>query len=84
MNRAYVTCHMSMSLDGKIDGNFHDAPCSKKAGRYYYDVTFDLGSSMAGGRTTTQMYSPQPEIDYSKYSDTEVSFEDNIIKKSER
>lgn len=79
LNRAYVTCHMSMSLDGKIDGNFHDAPCSEKAGRYYYDIIFDLGTSMAGGRTTTQMYSPQPNIDCSRYSNAEVTYEDNII-----
>lgn len=80
MNRAYVTCHMSMSLDGRIDGNFHDAPCSEKAGRYYYDIIFELGTSMAGGRTTTQMYSPQPDIDYSKYSDANVAYDDNIIR----
>lgn len=79
MERTYVTCHMSMSLDGKIDGVFHDAPCSEKAGAYYYDIIFDLGSSMAGGRTTTCMYSPQPKIDYAKYSGTSVPNEDHIV-----
>ena len=57
MDRAYVTCHMAISLDGKIDGDFHESPQSEEAGKYYYDVIFDLGSSMAGGRVTTQMYS---------------------------
>ena len=48
MDRAYVICHMAVSLDGKIDGDFHEAEKSEKAGAYYYDVIFDLGSSMAG------------------------------------
>lgn len=80
MNRAYVTCHMAVSLDGKIDGDFHEAPKSLVAGKYYYDVIFDLGSSMAGGRITTQMYSEQPEIDYSQYAGESVPDGDYIIK----
>lgn len=72
MDRAYVICHMAVSLDGKIDGDFHEAEKSEKAGAYYYDVIFDLGSSMAGGRVTTRMYSPQPEVDYEKYKDVDV------------
>ena len=83
MDRAYVTCHMVMSLDGKIDGMYHDAPNSEKAGEYYYDVIFELGSSMAGGRVTTQMYSSQPEIDYAKYQGVEVPEGDHIVKKED-
>ena len=79
MDRAYVTCHMAISLDGKIDGDFHEAPKSEAAGKYYYDVIFDLGSSMAGGRTTTQMYSEQPEIDYKKYEGADVPDGDYIV-----
>ena len=37
-----------------------------------FDVIFDLGSSMAGGRVTTRMYSPQPEVDYEKYKGVDV------------
>ena len=80
MDRAYVTCHMVMSLDGKIDGEYHDAPNSEQAGKYYYDVIFDLGSSMAGGRVTTCMYSPQPEIDYGQYRDVSVPEGDFIVR----
>ena len=79
MDRAYVTCHMAVSLDGRIDGDFHEAPMSEKAGKYYYDVIFDLGSSMAGGRTTTQMYSKQPEIDYEPYEGVAVPDGDYIV-----
>ena len=82
MERTYVTCHMSMSLDGKIDRQFYNAPCSEKAGAYYYDIIFDLGSSMAGGRTTTCMYSQQTQIDYSQYHGQEISYEDYIVKNS--
>ena len=83
MDRAYVTCHMAISLDGKIDGDFHESPESEAAGKYYYDVIFDLGSSMAGGRTTTQMYSKQPEIDYTQYEDMEVPSGDYIVKNAD-
>lgn len=83
MNRSYVTCHMAVSLDGKIDGDFHDAPLSEAAGEYYYDVIFDLGSSMAGGRVTTQMYSEQPEIDYLQYKNVTVPDGDYIVTNSE-
>lgn len=79
MDRAYVTCHMAISLDGRIDGDFHDAEKSEYAGKYYYDVIFDLGSSMAGGRTTTCMYSPQHEIDYEQYKNTDVPDGDYIV-----
>ena len=34
MDRAYVICHMAVSLDGKIDGDFHEAEKSEKAGAY--------------------------------------------------
>ena len=35
MDRAYVICHMAVSLDGKIDGDFHEAEKGEKAGAYY-------------------------------------------------
>ena len=83
MDRAYVICHMTTSLDGRIDGDFHEAERGVKAEKYYYDVIFKLGSSMAGGRVTTCMYSPQPEIDYGKYKDIEFPDGDYVVKNSE-
>lgn len=83
MDRAYVICHMAVSLDGKIDGDFHEAEKSEKAGAYYYDVIFDLGSSMAGGRVTTRMYSPQPEVDYEKYKGVDVPEGDYIVQNAQ-
>lgn len=38
---------------------------------------------MAGGRTTTQMYSKQPEIDYTQYKNMEVPRGDNIVKNAD-
>ncbi len=83
MDRAYVICHMAVSLDGKIDGDFHEAEKSEKAGAYYYDVIFDLGSSMAGGHVTTRMYSPQPEVDYEKYKGVDVPEGDYIVQNAQ-
>lgn len=82
-DRAYVTCHMTVSLDGKIDGTFHRSPASAAAAKYYYDVIFDLGSSMAGGKATTLIYSPQPKIDYGRYAGDVVPEGDFVVKSPE-
>ena len=38
---------------------------------------------MAGGRVTTQMYSPQPEADYEKYKGVDVPEGDYIVKSAQ-
>lgn len=40
MNRPYIFCHMMTSLDGKIMGNYMDAPESEAAGDVFYHIAF--------------------------------------------
>lgn len=40
MDRPYVFCHMLTSLDGKIMGNYMDAPESAAAGEVFYRIAF--------------------------------------------
>ncbi len=40
MERPYIFCHMLTSLDGKIMGNYMDAPEAGPAGDAFYDIAF--------------------------------------------
>lgn len=40
MDRPYIFCHMLTSLDGKIMGNYMDAPECGPAGEVFYDIAF--------------------------------------------
>ena len=40
MNRPFIFCHMMTSLDGKIMGNYMDAPESGPAGDAFYEIAF--------------------------------------------
>lgn len=40
MNRPYIFCHMLTSLDGKIMGNYMDAPACGPAGDVFYKISF--------------------------------------------
>lgn len=51
-----VICHMYVSLDGKIDGKYMEEEGCDISGQFYDDEIFRMGTSMASGRTTTQMY----------------------------
>lgn len=40
MDRPYIFCHMLTSLDGKIMGNYMEAPECGPAGEVFYDIAF--------------------------------------------
>lgn len=40
MDRPYIFCHMLTSLDGKIMGNYMDAPECNAAGEVFYEIAF--------------------------------------------
>ena len=40
MERPYIFCHMMTSLDGKIMGNYMEAPEAGPAGEVFYDIAF--------------------------------------------
>ncbi len=52
-DRPYVVCHMSMSLDGKVTGDFLRLPECEAAARGYYRIHREYGASaFACGRVT--------------------------------
>ncbi len=71
MDRPYVFCHMMTSLDGKIMGNYMDAPASEVAGEVFYRIAFGDApyykhQGWLSGRVTTDdnftLYR-KPEVD---------------------
>lgn len=71
MNRPYVFCHMMTSIDGKIMGNYMDAPESGPAGDVFYDIAFGehpyyRHQGWLSGRVTTDdnfTFYAEPELD---------------------
>ncbi|MBE6747523.1 MAG: pyrimidine reductase [Ruminococcaceae bacterium] len=55
MNRPYIICHMTMSLDGKVTGNFLSQKASAAACEIYYDINRKLKSNgFICGRVTME------------------------------
>lgn len=42
MNRPYITCHMVISIDGKVTGDFLSVPACEKATEIYYQIHRDM------------------------------------------
>lgn len=55
MNRPYIICHMTMSLDGKVTGSFLSQNASAAACEIYYDINRKLKSNgFICGRVTME------------------------------
>ena len=55
LDRPYVVCHMSMSLDGKVTGDFLHLPECEAAVQGYYRIHREYGASaFACGRVTME------------------------------
>ena len=55
MNRPYVICHMTTSLDGKVTGDFLSAPECEAATNLYYQINRDYkADGFACGRVTME------------------------------
>ncbi len=77
MNRPYIICHMTTSIDGKVTGDFLSAPESANAIEVYYQINRDYkADGYACGRVTMQgsfcgdyypdlsVYNPETFADY--------------------
>ncbi len=77
MNRPYIICHMTTSIDGKVTGDFLSLPESANALAVYYQINRDYkADAYACGRVTMQgsfcgdyypdlsTYSPEAFEDY--------------------
>lgn len=76
--KPFVICHMMVSLDGKIDGDYMERIASLEVGESYDSLIYKIGDSMAGGSSTAAMYFANAKIDYSKYDGQSVDREDFI------
>lgn len=71
MNRPYIFCHMMMSLDGKIMGDYMETSEGKLAGDVFYDIAFGKNpyykhQGWLSGRVTTDdnfTFYEKPELD---------------------
>lgn len=71
MKRPYVFCHMLISIDGKIMGNYMDTPQGIKAGDIFYDIAFGKKpyyhhQGWLSGRVTTDdnfTFYKKPQLD---------------------
>lgn len=71
MDRPYIFCHMMMSLDGKIMGNYMDTPQGSTAADVFYKIAFGENpyyrhQGWLSGRVTTDdnfTFYEKPELD---------------------
>lgn len=75
----HVTCHMMVSIDGKIDGDFIESPANAHIARYYDDELFKLGTAWGNGSTTHKMYFSDDSVDLSRYRGQAVLREDKTF-----
>ena len=55
MNRPYVICHMTTSIDGKVTGDFLSRPNHGGASELYYQINRDYkADAYACGRVTME------------------------------
>ncbi|MBO6262888.1 MAG: dihydrofolate reductase family protein [Clostridia bacterium] len=79
MDRTFVSVHMYVSIDGKIDGEYMDEHGCDISGEFYDEVISSMGTAMASGRHTSEIYHAKAKIDYSAYSKT-CELKDNVEK----
>lgn len=83
MNRPHIICHMTMSIDGKVTGDFLSKPECESATESYYQINRDYhADAFACGRVTMEesfTHGYQPDL--SEYANSNVQREDYIADK---
>lgn len=79
MDRTKVICHMYLSIDGKIDGNYMDESGCSFSGEYYDNMIWKRSNANGNGRVTAEMYFAHENIDYEKYDINGIDYSDHII-----
>lgn len=79
-NRPYIICHMVVSLDGKVTGDFLYAPGCEKATELYYEINRNFGAdAYACGRVTMNgSFAHDHEPDLSKFEGKTMPREDFV------
>lgn len=79
MERCKVICHMYVSIDGKIDGDYMEEEGCDPSGEYYDSWIWENSNANANGRTTAEMYFAHENIDYSVYEGEDIDYSDNVL-----
>ena len=84
MNRPYIICHMTMSIDGKVTGDFLFKSECESATESYYQINRDYhADAFACGRVTMEesfTHGYQPDL--SEFANSNVQREDYIANKN--
>ena len=79
MDRCKVICHMYVSIDGKIDGDYMNEEGCDPSGEYYDCWIWENSNANANERTTAEMYFAHEKIDYSIYEGEDIDYSDNVL-----
>jgi len=77
MNRAKVTVHMYVSIDGKIDGKYMEEHGCDASGDFYDEEIFRMSKANANGANTVAMYAAEGKsFNPDDYDTTGIIYED--------
>ncbi len=79
VERAFVTCHMYISMDGKIETEIEGYPDCQIAGDIYDEITFSSSKAWGCGRATFQYLSDE-SVNLEDYEPYTGELEDHFIK----
>lgn len=84
MNRSHIICHMTMSIDGKVTGDFLFRPECESAAEIYYQINCDYhADAFACGRVTIEeSFTHGYQSDLSGFADAVIQREDYIADKN--
>ena len=84
MYRPYVICHMAMSLDGKVTGDFLERSEYGKYIEDYFRIHREYSADgFICGRITMESSFPQPPVEYKYYDGPPINREDYVAEKTE-
>lgn len=80
--RPYIICHMLMSIDGKVTGDFLLDKNTSNSCEIYYELhrNFKADGFICGRVTMEESFTKKHFPDLSKYENKEISYEDYIYK----
>ncbi|TXJ61310.1 hypothetical protein EPJ74_03515 [Brachyspira aalborgi] len=79
MFKPYVSLLMLISIDGKIDGSFIN-DYNQELGDYYEELKLEISEAWGNGSSTHKIYFSDENAYISKYKNSKIDYEDNIVK----
>ncbi len=85
MKKPYIICHMMISIDGKITGDFFSYKESQQAGEYYDTKAIIYGKKawLCGKNTFIDNFPRKDKIDLSKYKDVVSNYDNYYLPSTE-